>query len=182
MKIMVWWLLDKPPKPESLTEKEVSNPFRDLSEFLKSSYSLSFPSVFSSDNNLLTCYTYGDDIYDLIATTKQVSDLLLLDEKMQHELIFSKRKPTFIRLLFIGKDGSFPDVTETLTELRQHALRLAEGLELRTRHSDLGIHTFKNIATATQVFNDLDAFYTEIFHGDRERYHTARTTSSGRSG
>ena len=182
MNIIVWWLLDKLQTNDiRVKEEEKENDsFKDLSWFLKSSHSVSFPSVFSSDNNLLSCYTYGDDIYDLIETVKQVADLLLLDKKMSHELIYSKRKLTFIRLLFIGKDGSFPDVTETLTELRLHSLRLSEALELRSKNTNLGIHTFKNIATATQVFNDLDTFYTEIFHGYRKYQPDTRATISRR--
>lgn len=149
---------------QEIQKREEAGPYKRLSRFLKSSHALSVPSVFSSDNSLLSCTTYGDDIYDLIRHTKNVTDLLLLDEKIDHDQVFNERKISFVRSIFIARDGSFPDVQKTLLELRRHTLRLSEGLELRHRNRDVGIHTVRNLATATRVFTDLDAFYMEVFH------------------
>lgn len=161
------WLSLLPETIQTLQEikkQEETGPYKKLSSFLKSSHALSVPLVFSSDNSLLSCTTYGDDIYDLIQHTKNVSDLLLLDEKIDHDNVLNERKISFVRSIFIARDGSFPDVQKTLLELRRHTLRLSEGLELRNRNRDLGIHTVRNLATATRVFMDLDAFYMEVFH------------------
>lgn len=166
------WLSLLPETIQTLQEikkQEETGPYKKLSRFLKSSHALSVPSVFSSDNSLLSCYTYGVDIYDLIQTTKKVADHLLLDERLDHDLILNSRQISWIKPLFIGKDGSFPDVGKSLGDLRYHSLRLAEGLELRQRNPELGIHTFKNLATASMVLQDLDAFFTEIFHEYRKR-------------
>lgn len=188
MRIMLWYLLDGFSAPSESISKlpteedfETPSPTRELSKFLKSSYSLSTPSVFSSDNSLLSCFTYGDDIYDLIRYTKEVADRLLLDENIKHDQLLDLRRITMVRSLFIGRDGSFPDVQEMLTELRKHTLRLSEGLELRTRNPELGVYTFKNLPTATMVFEDLDAFYRELYYEYRlQRTNTGNVTNRGR--
>lgn len=181
---MVGWLfshfpqLAEKPEPSELTvEQEIDENHMDLARFLRSSKSFVTPSIFSSDNSLLSCYTYGVDIYDLIQTTKKVADHLLLDERLDHDLILNSRQISWIKPLFIGKDGSFPDVGKSLGDLRYHSLRLAEGLELRQRNPELGIHTFKNLATASMVLQDLDAFFTEIFHEYRSGVNKSTATN-----
>lgn len=168
---MVWYIVEKLNILTSTQEPvgenyymENTSPYLELSKFLRSSHAFATPNIFSSDNSQLCCYLYGVDIYDLIKIVKVCADSLLLDEKINFDTILAIRKADFIRQIFIGRAGDFPDIEKTLLELRRHALRLTEGLELRNRNIDLGVHTLQNLAAATFVFKDIEAFYSELYH------------------
>lgn len=172
MRLAVYLFFPKLYKPIHLNqatniEPEQKESYLLLARFLRGMFAYTPVAIFSSDNSLLAARTYGRDIYDLIETTKTVANKLLLDERLDHEQIYQSRRETFIREIFIGKDGSFPDYLEGLASLRIQAIRLAEGLELRQSHPELGLHTFQNVSTAIMVLKDLDAFFLEIFHDYR---------------
>lgn len=164
---MLWELFFKEEKePEEVFEpgdEVVLGNFQELRKFLKSSMALATPSVYSSNNSLLSCYSYGD-IYALIQVTNETLEALMLDRKFDFEPWNQKRSPMFIRSIFVTSDGEFPDVAKTLQELRWATLRLAEGYELRRQHLDLGMYVYQNTFTAEFLLNDLDSFFTEIFH------------------
>lgn len=182
---MAWdLLLPEKPKPEPppvTTESETINSYQNLIRFLKSSMALSRPAVFSSNNSLLSCYSYGD-IYDFIRITQETLEALMLDQSYDFESWVQKRTPTLIRSIFVTSNGEFPDVEKTLQELRWVTLRLAEGYEMRKQHLDLGMYVYQNLYAADFLLKDLDSFFTELFHEYRDTKLRQETTDLRRGG
>ena len=157
-------------------EKNQSFSFLNLKTFLKSSKSLSYPSVFSPDLSLLTADVYGDDISEFVINVKLVCDKLLLDELLDSENIIKKKNSNFIKNLFIGKKGDFPNVENNLYQLRNQTMRLIDAYELRNKYPELGIYSFKNLALSALILKDLNDFYMELYR-DYRNYDPSETPS-----
>ena len=179
---MSWELLFKELIPESphivIEEQPPLETFKDLTGFLKSSMGGLKASVFSSNNSLKSCYTYGD-IHDNIQLTKETLEALMLDHKFDFEVWQQKRTAVILRTIFISRSGEFPDVEETLQQLRWLTLRLAEGYELRKRNLDLGMYVYQNLYAAEYILKDLDSFFMELFHEYRDVKPRHETTLLG---
>ena len=86
-------------------------------------------------------------------------------------LVGKFKLPPFIATLgtmFVARDGSFPNVEESLKKIKEATLRLSEGYALRLSNINLGLYTRRNLDYASIVLSDLDMFYTELYYEYRK--------------
>ncbi len=141
--------------------------FTSLRKFLKSYEAAIVPKVFSSDNSLKSCIVYGD-VYDLLEVIEKTIEALMLDKTIDLDKYLNQRQPNLIRTMFVARDGSFPDVEESLKKIKLAALRLSEGYALRLSNINIGLYTRRNLDYASIVLSDLDMFYTELYYEYRK--------------
>lgn len=164
------------PEKEEPVKQEVPEPsskplnygdFTSLQKFLKSYEAAIVPKVFSSDNSLKSCIVYGD-VYDLLEVIEKTIEALMLDKSINLDIYLKQRQPNFIRTMFVARDGSFPNVEESLKKIKEATLRLSEGYALRLSNINLGLYTRRNLDYASIVLSDLDMFYTELYYEYRK--------------
>lgn len=147
----------------------LSSDFNSLRSFLTSVDAIKNPNVFSSENSLKAVYSYGD-IYDNIRTVKLALEGLMMDNRLDFDNITKSRDITFLRNVFISKEGDFPDVMETVSALKKETIKLIDGYVLRKQCVHLGIYTLYNLPTVEFILLDLDSFFSELFDDYRNNY------------
>lgn len=137
-----------------------------LSELLRESFVKDIPNMYSSDNSLLASHIYGSNIREYQQTIEKLQTDLMLDALVDHDKILEKRNVVFLRTFFYV-NGKFIDPEKGIKGLRDLAIRLVDGYELRRLHPDLGLNTHQNLITTHRVLIDLTEFFVEIFNGKR---------------
>ena len=137
-----------------------------LSELLRESFVKDIPNMYSSDNSLLASHIYGSNIREYQQTIEKLQTDLMLDALVDHDEILEKRNVVFLRTFFYVT-GKFIDHEKGIKGLRDLAIRLVDGYELRRLHPDLGLNTHQNLITTHRVLIDLTEFFVEIFNGKR---------------
>lgn len=163
---------------EVKTEEPEPDPKPDLGvpigRALRTVTPIDYASTYSSDKSLLRSFVYGGDVNEFTKQVSQLADALLLDKSFNHDWLIDNRSEQYVRDIFTSRNGEFIDPVSAIIGLKGESIRLADGLELRAKHPELGVHTFNNLQTARLILTDIDKFFKESCDGYRE-YRTLRS-------
>ena len=166
-------LFEKQDKPQVAVEAEPDEEpskagrFKKLSSFLRGPDSMRPVEVFSSNNSLARCYSYGD-MNDYVRMIEEIIHALMLDKPFNIDFWSARRSNELIRNVFLSTPDGIDRPNELLFELRQAALRLSESFELRARHPDIGVYVFQNLKASENILIELENFFGELFHDFRK--------------
>lgn len=135
-----------------------------------------YATIFSSDKSIMRGPAYGGDVNEYTKYVSELADALLSDKPFNHNNLVDNRAEVYIRDLFIDKTGEPIEPVNGISRLKDQSIRLADGLELRSLHPHLGLHTHHNSNTARMVLKDLDVFFKESCI-DYQEYRTDRRGS-----
>ncbi len=153
-------MVAKPSDTLSLPQQEVEEEVY-ISEILRKINPFSYSNIFSSDRSTVEYITYGGDIYEFIDLVNSLNKAVVCDEFFNVDSIMERRGKTYLRNIFTTRKGEIIYPLEAITKLKEAAVRLADGLELRNLNPKASLYFEANRLTAVYVLKDLYTFFKE---------------------